>query len=176
VKHRYVILIFALFFMLAGCKQPGPDSGSSPSVATGERMQIPAFRLPSLTDNTMVDTAELKGRVLLLTFFATWCPPCIQEIPTLNDLQQTFQKKGFTVLGLSVDEGGTDLLLKLIEKYEIAYPVVLADPDLARAFGGISGIPVTFLTNRQGEIVKKYLGYVGHDVLEGDIKKMLAEG
>ncbi len=175
MKHRYYILIFALFFILAGCKQPGPDSGS-PSVATGERMQMPAFKLPSLTDNTMVDTAELKGRVLLLTFFATWCPPCIQEIPTLNDLQQSFQKKGLTVLGLSVDEGGTDLLLKLIEKYEIAYPIVLADPDLAKAFGGISGIPVTFLTNRQGEIVKKYLGYVGHDVLEGDIKKMLAEG
>ncbi len=139
-------------------------------------MQMPAFKLPSLTDNTMVDTAELKGRVLLLTFFATWCPPCIQEIPTLNDLQQSLGERGFTVLGFSVDEDGTDLLAKLIEKFEILYPVLLADQELAKAFGGVSGIPVTFLVNRKSEIVKKYLGYVEHDVLEGDIKKLLAEG
>jgi peroxiredoxin len=162
--------------MLAGCNQPGPDSSGSSPIPAGERMQMPAFRLPSLTDNTMVDTAELKGQVLLVTFFATWCPPCIQEIPTLNSLQESLQGKGFTVLGLSVDENGTDLLLKLIEKYEIAYPVVLADLELAKAFGGVSGIPVTFLVNREGEIVKKYLGYVEHDVLEGDIKTLLTEG
>ena len=176
MKHRYFILILALFVMLAGCKQPGPDSSSSSQPPVGERMQMPAFRLSSLTDNAMVDTAELKGQVLLVTFFATWCPPCIQEIPTLNSLQESLQEKGFTVLGLSVDEGETDLLLKLIEKYEVVYPVVLADRDLARAFGGVSGIPVTFLVNRKGEIVKKYLGYVEHDVLEGDIKKQLADG
>ena len=176
MKYRYLFFILAFVVMLAGCKQPGADSSSSPAIPVGERMQMPAFRLTSLTDNTMVDTAELQGKVILVTFFATWCPPCIQEIPTLNDLQQSLQEKGFTVLGLSVDEGATDLLLKLIEKYEVIYPVVLADQDLARAFGGVSGIPVTFLINRKGEIVKKYLGYVEHDVLEGDVKAQLAEG
>lgn len=177
MKHRYFILIIALLLMLvAGCKQSGPDSGGNSSIPVGERMRMAAFRLPSLTDNTMIDSSELKGQVLLVTFFATWCPPCIQEIPTLNSLHQSLQEKGFKVLGLSVDEDGTDSLLKLIERFEIIYPVVLADPELARAFGGVSGIPVTFLVNREGEIVKKYLGYVEHDVLEGDIRNLLVEG
>ncbi|MBE9521494.1 MAG: TlpA family protein disulfide reductase, partial [Proteobacteria bacterium] len=118
----------------------------------------------------------LEGQVLLVTFFATWCPPCIQEIPTFIALQDAYSSKGFSVLAFSVDEGDPAPLHRLIEKYGINYPVLLADLDIAKGFGGVSGIPVTFLVNSKGEIVKKYLGYVEHDVLEEEIEKMLADG
>jgi thiol-disulfide isomerase/thioredoxin len=114
--------------------------------------------------------------VLLVTFFATWCPPCIQEIPSFIDLQKSFDDKGFSILAFSVDEGDPAPVLKLIAKYNINYPVILADPEIAKGFGGVSGIPVTFLVNRKGEIVKKYLGYVGYDALADEVKRLLTGG
>ena len=77
------------------------------------------------------------------------------------------------MVAFSVDEGDPAPLQRLIKKYGINYPVFWADLDITKSFGGVTGIPVTFLVNRKGEIVKKYLGYVEHDVLEEEIKTML---
>ena len=166
----------ALFAMLTACKQPESGSRGGYSPGIGEHMQMVQFKLPSLTDNRVLDSRQFEGQVLLVTFFATWCPPCIQEIPTFIDLQDSFKEKGFSVVAFSVDEGDLAPLHKLIEKFNINYPVLLADIDVARGFGGVAGIPVTFMVNRKGEIVKKYLGYVEHDVLVEEIKKLLAAG
>ena len=135
-----------------------------------------AFKLPTVADNTVFDSKQLEGQVLVVTFFATWCPPCIQEIPTFIALQESYMAKGFSVVAFSVDEGNPELLQNLIQKYGINYPVFQADNDVVRGFGGVTGIPVTFLVNRKGEIVKKYLGYVEHDALEEEIRKILAAG
>ena len=138
--------------------------------------KMPEFSLPSALDGETVESKDFAGKVLLVTFFATWCPPCIQEIPTLIALQDAYREKGFSVVAFSVDEGSPEPLLNLIEKHGINYPVIMADNDVAKGFGGVTGIPVTFLVNRKGEIVKKYLGYVGHDALEEEIRKLLAAG
>jgi len=176
MKFRYFFLAVGILVLLTACKQTESDSRSGYSPAIGERMQMVGFQLPSLTDNAMLDSKQLEGKVLLVTFFATWCPPCIQEIPTLVDLQKSFREKGFSVVAFSVDEGDPGPLHTLIEKYNINYPVLIADEDIARGFGGITGIPVTFLVNHKGELVKKYLGYVEHEVLEDEIKSLLASG
>jgi thiol-disulfide isomerase/thioredoxin len=136
-------------------------------------MKMVNFNLPSAAENTMVDSKQFEGKVLLVTFFATWCPPCIQEIPTLIDLQNSYASKGFSVIGMSVDEGGVPPLKRLIDRTGINYPVLMADNEVARGFGGVTGIPVSFLVNRQGELVKKYLGYIEHDVLKEEIQKMI---
>jgi len=176
MKYRYLFLAIGLLVLLMACKQSESDTRGGYSPAIGERMQMVQFKLDSLTDNQVLDSKQLEGQVLLVTFFATWCPPCIQEIPTLIELQNSYRSKGFSVLAFSVDEGDTTPLLRLIEKFGINYPVLLADLKITKGFGGVSGIPVTFLVNRKGELVKKYLGYVGHDVLEEEIKKMLTAG
>ena len=175
MKFRYLFLIAGLLVMLIACKQSESVTRGGYSPRIGEHMQMVHFKLPSLVDNAMINTKELEGQVLLVTFFATWCPPCIQEIPTLISLQKSFKSKGFSVVAFSVDEGDPAPLYKLIEKYGINYPVLLADDAIAKGFGGVTGIPVAFLVNHKGEIVKKYLGYVEHDVLEEEIKSMLAE-
>jgi glutathione peroxidase-family protein len=92
------------------------------------------------------------------------------------ELQKTYGEKGFSVIAFSVDEGDLAPLYRLIEKYGINYPVLLADETITKGVGGVTGIPVTFVVNRKGEIVKKYLGYVEHDVLEEEVKSMLAAG
>ena len=174
MKFGYLLLALWVLVMPAACNQAEDDTRGGYSPPIGERMRMVDFRLQSLTDNAMIDSSELEGRVLLVTFFATWCPPCIQEIPSLKALQEEYGDKGFSVLAFSLDEGDPEPLHNLIKKYEINYPVLPADLDLTMGFGGVTGIPVTFLVNRQGEIVKKYLGYVGHDPLEEEITALLA--
>ena len=176
MKFRYIFLAIGLLMAVMACKQTEQDTRGVGTPAIGERMQMASFKLPSLTDKSIIDSKQLDGKVLLVTFFATWCPPCIQEIPSLVALQDSFKSKGFSVVAFSVDEGELAPLKKLIDKYGINYPVLLAEPFVTKSFGGVSGIPVTFLVNRKGQIVKKYLGYVSHDHLEEEIKNMLAAG
>lgn len=177
MKLRIFLLAAMVLLGLAACKQEEPNSAArGPSPAIGERMQMAPFKMTSLTDETVLDSRELEGQVLLVNFFATWCPPCIQEIPTLISLQDTFKGKGFSVVAFSVDEGNLATLKKIIDKNKINYPVLRADPVVTRSFGGVTGIPVTFLVNRQGQIVKKFLGYTDQDTLAQEIKALLASG
>jgi peroxiredoxin len=176
MKLRYLLPVIGLLVMLLACKQQGPESRGGYSPSIGSTTQMVHFKLPSVNEKAVVDSDEYKGQVLLATFFATWCPSCIQEIPSLIALQNDYKKKGFSVLAFSVDQGSSESLNKFIEKYSINYPVFFADEDLVKGFGGVTGIPVSFLVNRKGEIVKKFLGNIEHDVLEQQIKKLLAEG
>ncbi len=136
-------------------------------------VSMPQFSLPSALDGTSVASKDYKGQVMLVTFFATWCPPCRQEIPTLKQLQEEYGPKGFSVLALSVDEGGSAIVEKLVKLEKINYPVLMADRATADNFGGIAGIPTSFLVNRQGNVVKRYTGYVPHSLLDNDIKAVL---
>ena len=176
MKLKYFFVAIGLLLVVMACKQTESDTRTGLTPAIGERMQMVPFKMPSLTDKAILDSKQLEGQVLLVTFFASWCPPCIQEIPTLIALQDSFKPKGFSVVAFSVDEGELAPLKTLIDKYGINYPVLLAEPFVTKSFGGVSGIPVTFLVNRKGQIVKKYLGYVSHDHLEEEIKNMLAAG
>ncbi|MCX5869710.1 MAG: TlpA disulfide reductase family protein [Deltaproteobacteria bacterium] len=135
--------------------------------------KMPSFSLTNAVSGSTVNSTEFSGKTLLITFFATWCPPCMQEVPTLIELHQQFSKANFSVVGLSVDEGGPEIVAKLVEKRSINYPVLMADAATARNFGGVVGIPTSFLVNKEGNVVKKYPGYVPHTVLEQDIKKIM---
>lgn len=136
-------------------------------------IQMPSFNLPDAISGATVKSSAFSGKALLVTFFATWCPPCMQEVSTLIDLQNQFSKIGFSVVGLSVDQGGPEIVAKLIEQRSINYPVLMADESTARAFGGVAGIPTSFLVNKDGNVVKKYPGYVPHSILVKDIEKIM---
>ncbi len=134
---------------------------------------MPSFSLPDVVTGDTVDSNVFDGKTLLVTFFATWCPPCMQEIPDLISLQNEYEEKGFSVVALSVDQGGASVVKKLVEKRSINYPVLLANGATARDFGGVVGIPTSFLINSKGLVVKKYPGYVPHMILENDIKRIM---
>jgi thiol-disulfide isomerase/thioredoxin len=176
MRFSSIFLAIGLITFVMACKQQDSERNSNALPAIGERMHMVQFRLSSLTDNNVLDSKQLEGQVLLVNFFATWCPPCIQEIPIFISLQNSFRQKGFSVVAFSMDEGDPAPVKKVVEKYGINYPVLLAEPAVERGFGGVAGIPVSFLVNRKGEIVKKYLGYVEHGVLEEEIRKMLDAG
>lgn len=139
----------------------------------GINEKMPEFELPSALDGEVVKSADFAGKVLLVTFFATWCPPCRQEVPTFIELQNDYGPKGFSVIGLSVDDRGSSVVAKMMKKEKVNYPVLMAKGKTARDFGGIVGIPISFLVNKQGIIVKRYTGYVQKSLLENDIKDIL---
>lgn len=135
--------------------------------------KMPHFVLSSADEGKEIDSDQFQDQVLLITFFATWCPPCIEEIPALIDMQNKYKEKGFSVIGISVDQGGAKSVAKLMEKTGVNYPVLMADSKITRDFGGIVGIPTSFLVNKSGNVVKSYPGYVPSSMLESDIAALL---
>lgn len=134
---------------------------------------MPAFSLPTAVDGSVVTSDAYRGKAMLITFFATWCPPCLQEIPALKELHAKFQRKGFAVVALSVDEGGAGAVARLVKNAEINYQVLMADSKTTRNFGGVVAIPTSFLVNKNGQVVKKYPGFAPHGLLERDIESVL---
>jgi thiol-disulfide isomerase/thioredoxin len=143
------------------------------SVVSQAATQMPSFALESVRDGKIVDSKFFDGKVLLLTFFATWCPPCAEEVPVLVELQNELADAGFSVVGLSVDQQGPSIVASFVEKRSINYPVLMAESKTTLDFGGVYGIPVAFLVNKSGNVVKKYTGYVQHEILEKDIRSLL---
>ncbi len=143
------------------------------AVGSQASTQMPPFALESVRDGKTIDSSSFEGKVLLLTFFATWCPPCVEEVPVLVNLHKEVSGAGFSVVGLSVDQQGAAVVARFVEKREINYPVLLAVPKTTMDFGGVYGIPVAFLVNKSGNVVKKYTGYVQHTILEKDIRSLL---
>ena len=138
--------------------------------------KVPHFALPSPTDGKTIDINAYKNKVVLINFFATWCPPCRKEIKSsLIDLQKAYGDKHFTVIGISMDTGGrrAKIVTKFIEKIGINFPVVLADRKIANDFGGVIGIPQSFLVDQDGNVVKSYPGYVDHETFERDIENLI---
>lgn len=134
---------------------------------------MPPFSLPAALDGSVVTSEHYRGKTMLVTFFATWCPPCLQEIPTLKELHSKFHQQDFVVVALSVDEGGPSAVAQLVRQASINYPVLMADKRTAQDFGNIVALPTTFLVNKSGHVVKKYPGFVPRNMLEKDIESVL---
>lgn len=146
----------------------------SPAWLNAAEAKMPEFSLSSALDGKNVTNEDFKGKVLLVNFFATWCQPCRQEIPSFIKLQDKYQEKGFSVVGLSMDQSGPAVVAKLMKKAGINYPVLMSNRKTARGFGGIIGVPTSFLVGRDGEIVQRYTpGYVTYKRFEKDIESAL---
>ncbi len=120
--------------------------------------------------------SDLKGKVVLLDFWATWCPPCRKGIPDLIELKKKYSKD-LEVVGISVDEMSRNTksrVVPFIKEYGINYPVVYANMSVIQNFGGIRSIPTTFLVDKDGNVVAKYEGLLPKDVLEKEVEKAIS--
>lgn len=136
------------------------DTGrEKPSSSRTEDM-APDFVLKDI-EGKDIQLSRYKGKIVVLEFWATWCPPCKETIPELIALQKRYAGKGVVVLGVSIDEGG-DLIPKLSafsKKNKINYPILIGNEEVSRAYGVIS-IPATVLIGRDNKIITSYKGYV----------------
>jgi len=175
-----VALVYA---MLPGL--PSPTDLVSTKAAAGpsgvSEAVCPAAAKKANLDFTVTDMngksvklADYRGKVLVLDFWATWCPPCKAEIPGFVELQEAYGAKGLQVLGVSVDDTA-DKLKPFATEFKMNYPVLVGvdRDDLQDAYGPMWGIPTTFLIGRDGRICRKHSGLVGKERYEQDIKALL---
>jgi len=132
----------------------------------------PDFALRDL-DGKEVKLADFKGKVVILDFWATWCPPCVKEIPHFIELYREYKEQDFAMVGISVDRG-IGVVKSFAQQHQVNYPILMADGKVQQAYGGIRSIPTTFVTDKEGRIQRYYVGYRDKAVFEADIKALLA--
>ncbi len=157
---RSLLFAVCLILLLPACK-----SSADPSKA-------PEFTLLNLQGDT-VQLSDFKNKVVLINFFATYCPPCRAEIPDFIKLQEKYNTDGFVVVGISVDENGLFVLPGFVEALKMNYPVLLATSKVIKDYGNVYALPESFLLDREHRIIKQYTGMVTIDELEPVIRKAL---
>ena len=163
---KLVILFAALVAVtiLAGCSTPANQASD-----------VPQFSFSSLEGKT-VAMKDLANKVVIVDFWATWCGPCREEIPHLNELYSELKGKGLEIVGISMDTDGTDGVKDFAREFRIQYPIVMGDEKVAESFGGIIGLPTTFIIDRNGKIAKKYIGLPPADDLKKRVKDLVGGG
>jgi thiol-disulfide isomerase/thioredoxin len=130
----------------------------------------PAFTLRDL-DGRELSSASLRGKVVILNFWATWCGPCRAEIPDLVALQDKYRDH-IVVVGISEDEAGPEVVRQFAAKYNVNYPIVMKTPELARGFPGISALPTSFILDRESRIVQKHVGLLTPRTTEYEMRAL----
>ena len=132
----------------------------------------PDFALKGLNGQT-VHLSDLKGKVVIVDFWATWCQPCVIMIPWFIQFRNQYGPRGLEIVGVAMDEEGLSVVKPYAEKMKMNYHVVLGSEEVANSWGGIFGLPTTFIIDREGRIRNRHLGLVGRDVFEKDLRDLL---
>lgn len=148
--------------VLAGCH------AKPRAAANGE---APDFSVADL-DGKKLALADYRGQVVLLDFWATWCAPCLEEIPHFIQMQEKYRAQGFQAIGISMDDGPKPVQ-EFYQQHKLNYPVAIGTAKLADSYGGILGLPVTFVINRDGKIRKKFVGATDPSAIEQEVVQAL---
>jgi cytochrome c biogenesis protein CcmG/thiol:disulfide interchange protein DsbE len=140
--------------------------------AEKQRKTAPDFSLQDANGKTL-KLSEFKGKVVLVDFWATWCGPCKIEIPWFIEFQRKYKDRGFSVIGVSMDENGWQVVKPFLEELKVNYPVVLGTEEISAAYGGVEVLPTTFIIDKQGRIVATHQGLVSKDEMEKTIEDLL---
>ena len=163
------IRIAFLFTLLAAALVSACSSGKEKSA--GVVKPVPQFTLSSLNGKT-VAMKDLSNKVVVIDFWATWCGPCREEIPHLNKLYSDYKGQGLEIVGISMDDG-PDVVKEFAREMRMEYPVVMGNEELAEQFGGILGLPTTFIVDRKGNIVKKFVGLPSAEALNRVVRELV---
>ena len=135
----------------------------------------PEFELADV-DGAMVKLSDFKGKVVLVNFWATWCAPCEIETPWFVEFDKKYGEDGLEIVGISLDEEGVEPVKEFMERYSIEYTIVMGDEDTAQNFGGVIGLPTSFIVDQDGKFYSMHRGLVSKDLYEDEIERLLGIG
>lgn len=161
-------IIFLLVSVLVAGAGPAPPEGLS------ARAPAPDCKFFDQSGNRRT-LEEFRGRVVVLNFWATWCRPCIDEMPALDKAGREYASKKVVVLGVAMDERGWPAVSKFLAQKRFSYPILMGTPDVARKYGGLRTLPYTVFIDRQGRIVAAHRAALDLKQLRKVIETMLAE-
>lgn len=141
--------------LASGCRKVA-ETPQAPGVA--ELPVAPAWRLKNL-DGAAVALSQFKGKVVIVDFWATWCPPCRAEMPVYVDLYKKFADRGLVIVGISLDGQGPGVVKKFVDSMGITYPIVMGDEDVTSAYK-VQVMPTTFVVSREGRILHSKIGAI----------------
>jgi cytochrome c biogenesis protein CcmG/thiol:disulfide interchange protein DsbE len=160
----------AIALLVAGCGSE-QESKAAPKETKAAR-PAPAFTLQD-ADGRNVSLADYRGKVVLLNFWATWCGPCKIEIPWFVEFEQKFKDRGFSVLGVSMDDEGWEVVKPYLTKTKVNYRILLGNDKIASDYGGVDSLPTTFIIDKAGQITSTHVGLVSKSEYENEIVRLL---
>jgi thiol-disulfide isomerase/thioredoxin len=163
-----VVAAAMLFFGFHMARRSGPST----SLALTKSAPAPDFTLQSL-DGKNMSLSDLRGKAVLLNFWATWCGPCKIEMPWFIELQKQYGSQGLQIVGVAMDDSSKEDIAKFANDMGVNYPVLLGKEAVGDAYGGVPALPETFFIGRDGKIVDKIIGLKGRAEIEDSIKKAL---
>ncbi len=173
---------FAMIFVIGAISICSPSArmrlhqaSTGLQAAQAERGAVAYFKLENIAGGFMT-SEDLKGKVTVVDLWATWCPPCVEEIPIYNELYDAFRGQDVAIVGIAVESPRRDIPSK-VRQLGIKYPVLIANDAAGQAFGRIQGFPTTVVISKEGKIYKRYMGAVPHkeERIKQDIEHLLAE-
>ncbi len=172
-----IFLVIVLILFIVNNSGNEPKEGPLPPNYTTTTAYPPApdFTLPSV-NGKKITLSDYRGKVVIIDFWATWCPPCRRGIPYLISLKSEYGSKGLEIIGISLDaitRGTQAQVIPFIKNYGINYPIVTGNMDIVQRFGGIRSIPTTFIVSKDGKILARYTGLAPKSTIEAVVKKGL---
>lgn len=170
-----VVLVAAMFFAGRHLANRSQGKAADPARISGDAKGklAPDFELKDLAGKN-VRLSDYHGKVVLLNFWATWCPPCKEEMPWFVDLQQRYGAQGLQVIGVAMDDSDQKTIESFAKRLGVNYPVLRGKESVAQAYGDVQFLPDTFYIGRDGKIVSHVQGLINRKEIEEQVKKALA--
>jgi peroxiredoxin len=180
-------IVLATPYVLRHTKAEAEHGPAAMHLLTGPRTDMPAKTVRFVKDPQSAPAFEMrdisgkvasavdwKGKVVIMAFWATWCPPCREEIPTFIALQEKFKDR-LQIVGISEDDDPPEKVLRFAQQKGINYPIVMATPAMIDQYGGVPALPTAFLIDTQGRVVQKHVGLTAPDDYEREIRSLLGQ-
>jgi thiol-disulfide isomerase/thioredoxin len=179
VKRNPLILFFiaaiVAAMLFAGIRMARDNHANGPAKGQLIGNLAPDFELPSL-DGKNLKLSDLRGKAVLLNFWATYCGPCKIEMPWFVELQKEYGPQGFQIVGVAMDDASLEDIAKFAKEMGVNYPILLGKESVGQSYGGVSVLPTTFFLDRDGKLIAREFGLQSRSVFVDHIKKAMSQG
>jgi len=171
----FFIAAIVVTMLIAGIRVARNHSADDPAKRQLIGNLAPDFELPTL-DGKNLKLSGLRGKAVLLNFWATYCEPCKVEMPWFVELQKEYGPQGFQIVGVAMDDASTEDIAKFAKAMGVNYPILIGKESVGESYGGVGVLPTTFFLDRDGKLIAREFGLQSRSVFVDHIKKAMSQG